>query len=99
MPPAGPLVASPSAAESASGAPMGWSSRALGRSVCEAALRQAALAPLGYRYVVIDGCRQAPQRSDGALAPDPGRFSGGIKALADHLHGKGRTGWVSTAGS
>ncbi|PZG05958.1 alpha-galactosidase, partial [Nonomuraea aridisoli] len=61
-----PLVALPGAAETISGPPMGWSSRALGCSVSESAVRQAAdalapLAPLGYRYVVIDGCWQAPQ--------------------------------------
>ena len=76
------------------GPPMGWSSRSLGCSVSEASVRQAAdalvpLAPLGYRYVILDGCWLAAQRASGALTPDPTRFPGGVKALADYVHGKG----------
>ncbi|TDD07003.1 NPCBM/NEW2 domain-containing protein [Nonomuraea diastatica] len=81
-------------ADPSMGPPMGWSTRSLGCSVSESSVRQAAdalapLVPLGYRYVVIDDCWLAPQRTDGVLAPDPARFPGGMKALADHLHGKG----------
>ncbi|MEV0586165.1 NPCBM/NEW2 domain-containing protein [Nonomuraea sp. NPDC050310] len=69
--------------------PMGWSSRTLGCAVSEATVRQAAdamatLAQAGYTYVIIDGCWQGP---DGNA--DPARFPSGVKALADHLHGKG----------
>ncbi|WP_214324530.1 NPCBM/NEW2 domain-containing protein [Nonomuraea sediminis] len=69
--------------------PMGWSSRALGCSVSETSVRQAAdnLAPLaqaGYRYVILDGCWQGP---DGNA--DPARFPAGVKALADYVHAKG----------
>ncbi|WP_188187927.1 NPCBM/NEW2 domain-containing protein [Nonomuraea sp. SYSU D8015] len=89
-----PFVPLASAADAASGPPMGWSSRSLGCSVSEASVRKAAdamaaLVPAGYRYVIVDDCWLAPQRSGGALAPDPGRFPGGIKALADYVHGKG----------
>ncbi|WP_460783071.1 NPCBM/NEW2 domain-containing protein [Nonomuraea fastidiosa] len=74
--------------------PMGWSTRSLGCSVSEQSVRQAAdamasLAPLGYRYVIIDDCWLAAQRSGGKLAPDATRFPGGIAGLASYLHSKG----------
>ncbi|MGN9842717.1 NPCBM/NEW2 domain-containing protein [Nonomuraea sp. H19] len=90
-----PFLPLPSAADAAAAPPMGWSSRALGCSVSEASVRQAAdglektLAPLGYRYVIVDDCWLAPQRAGGALAPDATRFPSGMKALADYVHGKG----------
>ncbi|MEV0618671.1 NPCBM/NEW2 domain-containing protein [Nonomuraea sp. NPDC050404] len=89
-----PFLPLPSAAEEVRTPPMGWSSRSLGCSVSEESVRGAAdalapLAPLGYRYVVIDDCWLAGQRSDGALTPDPARFPGGIAALAADLHAKG----------
>ncbi|MFF0863943.1 NPCBM/NEW2 domain-containing protein [Nonomuraea sp. NPDC003560] len=92
--PFAPLPGSVATAAAVAAPPMGWSSRSLGCSVSEAAVRQAAgalapLAPLGYRYVVLDDCWLAAQRSGGALAPDPARFPGGVKALADELHAKG----------
>ncbi|MDX3108746.1 NPCBM/NEW2 domain-containing protein [Nonomuraea angiospora] len=78
----------------AAGPPMGWSSRSLGCSVSESSVRKAAdalvpLLPLGYRYVIIDDCWLAAQRAGGALVPDATRFPGGVKALADYVHGKG----------
>ncbi|MER6949366.1 NPCBM/NEW2 domain-containing protein [Nonomuraea sp. NPDC000554] len=90
-----PLPARAEPAQAApAGPPMGWSSRALGCSVSEASVRQAAdalaaLAPLGYRYVILDGCWQAAQRADGRLAADATRFPGGVQALADYVHAKG----------
>ncbi|MED7923231.1 NPCBM/NEW2 domain-containing protein [Nonomuraea sp. LP-02] len=91
-----PLVPLSSAAGAAEAVrpPMGWSSRTLGCAVTEAAVLKAAdalapLAPLGYRYVIIDDCWLAPQRSGGALVPDPARFPAGIAALAAGLHAKG----------
>ncbi|NJP95355.1 alpha-galactosidase [Nonomuraea sp. FMUSA5-5] len=89
-----PFLPLPSAAEAATTPPMGWSSRSLGCSVSEQSVRQAAdalapLAPLGYRYVIIDDCWLAAQRAGGALAPDAARFPGGIAALAGYVHGKG----------
>ncbi|TMR90680.1 NPCBM/NEW2 domain-containing protein [Nonomuraea basaltis] len=85
---------SSAASDAAAGPPMGWSSRSLGCSVSESSVRQAAdamaaLVPLGYRYVIVDDCWLAPQRADGALTPDATRFPGGMKALADYVHGKG----------
>ncbi|MCK2216858.1 NPCBM/NEW2 domain-containing protein [Actinomadura sp. ATCC 31491] len=94
-----------SAAAETARPPMGWSSRSLGCSVSEASVRQAAaglaaLAPLGYRYVILDDCWLAPQRADGALVPDPARFPGGIAALAAELHGKGlKLGLALSAGT
>lgn len=65
--------------------PMGWSSRSLGCSVSDAAVRQAAdRLPPGYRYLIVDDCWRG---ADGN--PDPARFPSGIKPLADYLHGKG----------
>lgn len=65
--------------------PMGWSSRSLGCTVSEAAIRQAAdRMPAGYRYVIVDDCWRAPHGN-----PDPARFPTGMKALADYVHGKG----------
>ncbi|SEG91340.1 alpha-galactosidase [Nonomuraea solani] len=89
-----PFLPVTSAAAAVAGPPMGWSSRTLGCSVSEQSVRQAAdalapLAPLGYRYVILDDCWLAPQRSGGALAPDPARFPGGIAALASYVRGKG----------
>jgi len=44
----------------------------------------------GYRYVVIDDCWFAPQRTGaGELRGNPQRFPSGMKALADDIHGKG----------
>jgi alpha-galactosidase len=75
--------------------PMGWSSRALGCSVGDGPVRQAAdglaaLKDAGYRYVIIDDCWEAAQRDpSGRLAADPARFPAGMKALVDAVHGKG----------
>ncbi|MEU4329065.1 NPCBM/NEW2 domain-containing protein [Nonomuraea dietziae] len=85
--------------------PMGWNSRTLGCSVSETSVRQAAdamagLSQAGYRYVIIDDCWLAPQRTSGALAAHPTRFPSGIKALADHLHGRGlKLGLALSAGT
>ncbi len=41
----------------------------------------------GYKYVNIDDCWLAPQRSaTGALAPDPAKFPQGISAVARYVH-------------
>ncbi|KAJ6658895.1 hypothetical protein lerEdw1_019531 [Lerista edwardsae] len=45
---------------------------------------------LGYVYVNIDDCWMAEERDKtGQLIPDPERFPGGIKALADYVHSRG----------
>jgi alpha-galactosidase len=43
----------------------------------------------GYRYLVIDDCWQVDRGPDGRIIADPQRFPGGMKALADYVHGKG----------
>lgn len=43
----------------------------------------------GYRYLVIDDCWQVDRAADGRIIADPQRFPGGMKALADYVHGKG----------
>ncbi|MEE6508178.1 hypothetical protein FKM82_019618 [Ascaphus truei] len=45
---------------------------------------------LGYVYVNMDDCWMARDRdTQGKLVADPGRFPGGIKALADYIHTRG----------
>src|SRR5256714_6328062 len=55
----------------------------------------------GYTYVNIDDCWALPSRnSAGNLVPDPARFPGGIKALADYVHSKGlKFGIYTSAGT
>jgi alpha-galactosidase len=88
--------------------PMGWNSRTLACTVSEAAVRNAAdtlagdgLAAAGYKYVIVDGCWLAKQRDpQGRLVADAIRFPGGIKALADYVHGKGlKLGLSHSAGT
>ncbi|MEV6633615.1 ricin-type beta-trefoil lectin domain protein [Actinoplanes sp. NPDC051470] len=77
---------------------MGWNSwNTFGCNINETLIRQMAdaivssgMRDLGYRYVVVDDCWFNPNRdSAGNLQGDPGRFPSGMKALGDHLHGKG----------
>lgn len=85
--------------------PMGWNSRALGCSVSDASVRQAAdgltaLASAGYRYVIVDDCWEAADRDSGHLTADPARFPSGMKALVDAVHGKGlKFGLTLSAGT
>lgn len=54
------------------------------------ALVASGLAGLGYVHLNIDDGWMAPERSaSGALVPDPARFPGGIRRLADRAHGMG----------
>src|SRR3954449_9855387 len=55
----------------------------------------------GYQYVNLDDCWALPQRdADGNLQPDPVRFPGGVKAVADYVHSKGlKLGIYSSAGT
>ncbi|MEU5538448.1 glycoside hydrolase family 27 protein [Streptomyces sp. NPDC020362] len=64
-------------------------------------LEDSGLKDAGYKYVNIDDCWQRPTRdADGRLVADPVRFSHGIKALADYIHGKGlKLGIYTTPGS
>ncbi len=87
--------------------PMGWNSwNKFGCNVSEGLVRDIADAMVasgmkeaGYRYVVIDDCWQVA-RTDGVIVPDPERFKGGMKALADYVHAKGlKFGLYSDAGA
>src|SRR6185503_13611354 len=79
--------------------PMGWNSwNLLGHAVGETAIRETAgalvtsgLKDCGYEYVVIDDCWSQKDGRDrnGDLVPDPQKFPGGMKALADYVHGLG----------
>jgi len=55
----------------------------------------------GYRYVNIDDCWANWQRDkNGKLEPNPKRFPGGIKALAEYIHQHGlKFGLYSSAGT
>ena len=77
--------------------PMGWNS--WNRFQCdinEQLIRRAAdalvssgMRDAGYQYVVIDDCWQGARDAHGDIQPDPRRFAGGIKSLADYIHAKG----------
>ncbi|MFD6496175.1 NPCBM/NEW2 domain-containing protein [Streptomyces sp. NPDC060188] len=55
----------------------------------------------GYQYVNLDDCWALPSRdANGKLVPDPVRFPGGIKAVADYVHAKGlKLGIYTSAGT
>ena len=55
----------------------------------------------GYQYVNLDDCWALPERdANGKLVPDPVRFPGGIKAVADYVHSKGlKLGIYTSAGT
>lgn len=54
------------------------------------ALVRRGLKDLGYQYVVVDDCWQAPRRNaTGALVADPVRFPSGLQSLVDYVHDKG----------
>ncbi|MFI2760770.1 NPCBM/NEW2 domain-containing protein [Streptomyces echinatus] len=55
----------------------------------------------GYRYVNLDDCWALPHRdANGELVPDPVRFPGGIRAVADYVHAKGlKLGIYTSAGT
>jgi alpha-galactosidase len=77
--------------------PMGFNTwNRFGCNVDETLLRETADAMVetgmldaGYRYLVIDDCWQVDRDPDGRIIADPQRFPGGMKALADYVHGKG----------
>jgi hypothetical protein len=87
--------------------PMGWNSwNKFGCNVSEGLIKSMADAMVtsgmkqaGYQYVVIDDCWQVSRDEQGNIVADPRRFPGGIKALADYVHGKGlKFGIYSDAG-
>lgn len=55
----------------------------------------------GYQYVNIDDCWLEKQRdANGDLVPDPTKFPGGIKAVADYVHARGlKLGIYESAGT
>lgn len=88
--------------------PMGWNSwNKFGCNVSEKLIREVADAMVasgmkdaGYQYIVIDDCWQVSRDKNGIIVPDPERFPGGMKALADYVHSKGlKFGLYSDAGA
>jgi alpha-galactosidase len=88
--------------------PMGWNSwNKFGCNVSDTLIREVADAMVssgmkdaGYQYVVIDDCWQVARDRNGTIVPDPERFKGGMKALADYVHAKGlKFGVYSDAGA
>src|SRR4030042_1625830 len=78
--------------------PMGWNSwNHFSCSISETLIREMADAMVdrgmkaaGYQSINIDDCWMAKERNvDGTLSPDPDKFPGGMKALADYVHAKG----------
>lgn len=77
--------------------PMGWNSwNNFGCSPSESLIKGVAdvfvssgMAAAGYKYVNIDDCWMSGRDGSGNLVADAGKFPGGIKALADYVHGKG----------
>jgi alpha-galactosidase len=108
-----PVIAAPGTAVArpplADTPPMGWNSwNKFGCDIDEELIRETAdalvssgMKAAGYTYVNIDDCWMAPERdAQGRLLPDPVRFPGGIRALADYVHAKGlKLGIYSSAGT
>lgn len=78
--------------------PMGWNDyNRFGCDINETIVKETAdamissgMQAVGYQYILIDDCWMAHKRdANGNLQPDPEKFPGGMKALADTLHGKG----------
>jgi alpha-galactosidase len=77
--------------------PMGWNSwNHFGCDVSAQLIRETAdaivasgLRDAGYQYVVIDDCWQVARDARGRLVADSARFPGGMKPLADYVHGRG----------
>lgn len=78
--------------------PMGWNSwYNVGCSVNEKVIRDAVqilaysgLEQLGYRYINIDDCWMAPNRtSSGRYQADPVKFPSGMKEIGNHIHKHG----------
>ncbi|MFF1815036.1 NPCBM/NEW2 domain-containing protein [Streptomyces sp. NPDC058251] len=91
--------------------PMGfnnWNSTGCGADFNEAMVKGIAdlfvakgLKDAGYQYVNLDDCWALPARdANGKLVPDPARFPGGIKAVADYVHSKSlKLGIYTSAGT
>lgn len=88
--------------------PMGWNSwNKFQCDVSEKLIKETAdafvtsgLRDAGYQYLIIDDCWQVKREANGRIVADPERFPGGMKALADYVHGKGlKFGVYSDAGT
>jgi alpha-galactosidase len=89
--------------------PMGWNSwnkfgcEGINEKVVRASADTMAsngMKDAGYQFIVIDDCWQVSRDPNGNIVPDPQRFPGGIKALADYVHSKGlKFGIYSDAGT
>ncbi len=78
--------------------PMGWNNyNAYGNTATASLIEQTALAihnngmqAAGYQYVNTDDAWMQPSRdSSGNLVPNPSKFPGGMKAVADYVHSLG----------
>lgn len=88
--------------------PMGWNSwNTFGKNINESLICQIAdtmvekgYRDAGYEYLIIDDCWSLKERDvSGNLVPDPEKFPGGMKFLADYIHSKGlKFGMYSCAG-
>jgi alpha-galactosidase len=101
------VAADPAKSPLAATPPMGWNSwNTFGQQINERVVREVAdaivslgLKDLGYQYVVIDDHWHGGRDAQGRLIPNPQKFPGGIKALAQYIHGKGlKFGIYSCAG-
>jgi alpha-galactosidase len=90
--------------------PMGWNSwNTFQTNISEELVKQTAdiivssgMKEAGYRYIVLDDGWMAMERDSitGDLVPDPKKFPGGMKALADYIHSKGlKFGLYNCAGT
>ncbi|MEH6407196.1 MAG: glycoside hydrolase family 27 protein [Leeuwenhoekiella sp.] len=88
---------------------MGWNSwNTFGTDINEQLVKDVAdkfielgLKDAGYNYIVLDDGWMTKERdADGNLVPDPKKFPGGMKALADYVHSKGlKFGLYNCAGA
>ena len=64
------------------------------------AMIDSGLGKMGYEYINLDDCWQAPERDrEGRVQPDPERFPNGLKHLSDYVHDRGfKFGIYSSAG-
>jgi alpha-galactosidase len=78
--------------------PMGWNSwnKFACKGLNEKVVRETAdamasngMKDAGYQFVILDDCWQTGRDAAGNILADAERFPSGIKALADHIHGKG----------
>jgi autotransporter-associated beta strand protein len=77
--------------------PMGWNDwNNFGCGINENIVKNTAAAmatngmkAAGYQFVNIDDCWQISRDTNGVIVPDPSKFPGGMKSLADYVHSLG----------